>query len=441
MSAWADPAAADPASTVRVVKTPLSLPAAMTDGVAVSSVILADTVRVREAPYAPAEQAAHPYAVGLTEITPARDTVLAAGERLSVAFQIISARASEAGKPDVEAALRIVRVAGGREEPVAALTPQRYSAATLPANFDLRLGHPLLAAITAPVDSLRRGAYRLKIELTDRLGGRTAVAETDFSIAATATSLLKEAPAPAAPFDATVALSPEVRSYVVRTLQPAAPSPALRRALDAMAGGRFADLLDEPVSEAEEGVRAALRGLALLALDDGSSAVHFQRAQLLGAPRAPARLLSGAARALQGRDVDAIDAWQEALAAGAPPASRGSVPARRLRAAERLRARERPGRGHHAGALVAHVAAGSGRAAHRRGQGGGGGLAARPAPGRAARRRRRAVAAPARALRADRARRRGSGRRLRAARARLHRRRRAPMRRWPQTGSRSCDLR
>jgi len=317
---WADPAATDPAATIRVVKTSLALPAATADSIAISSVILADGVRVREAPYQPSEQAAHPYAIGLTEITPARDAVLATGERLAVAFQIINARASEAGKPEVEAALRIVRVTGGLEEPVATLTPQLYSAASVPANFDLRLGHPLLAAITAPVDSLRRGSYRLKIDLTDRLTGRTAAADTDFSIAATATSLLREAPPPAVPFDVAAALSADVLSYVVRTLQPVAPSPALRRALDAVAAARFTDLLDEPVTEAEEGVRAALRGIALLAVDEGSSAVHFQRAQLLGAPRAPARLLSGAARAVQGRDDDAIAAWQEALTAGAPPA-------------------------------------------------------------------------------------------------------------------------
>jgi len=48
--------------------------------------------------------------------------------------------------------------------------------------------------------------------------------------------------------------------------------------------------------------------------------VQFQRAQLLGAPPAVTRVLSGAARAAQSRDADAISAWQEALTAGAPRA-------------------------------------------------------------------------------------------------------------------------
>jgi hypothetical protein len=317
---WIDPAAPDPAATIRVVKKALHLPAATTDALSLSSVIVADSVRARTTPYRPAEQAAHPYAIGLTEITPAADTVLTGDERLSVAFQIISARASESGKPEVETAMRVVRVVGDREEPVASLTPQAYSAATLPADFDLRLGHPLLAATSAPVASLQRGRYRLKIDVLDRLAGRAASADADFTIAGTAASLLAEAPSPAAPFDPAAALGPDVLAYVVRTLTPASPSSALRSALDAVAAGRFVDLLDEPVAETEEGVRAALRGLSLLALGDGSSAPHFQRAQLLGAPLAPARLLSGAARAGQGRDPDAIAAWQEAMTAGAPRA-------------------------------------------------------------------------------------------------------------------------
>ncbi|MFM8535040.1 MAG: hypothetical protein ACKOEC_15870, partial [Acidimicrobiia bacterium] len=62
----------------------------------------------------------------------------------------------------------------------------------------------------------------------------------------------------------------------------------------------------------------ALRGLALFAVGDASAATQFQRAQLLGAPTAPARFLSGAARAMQSRDADAIAGWLEALKAGAP---------------------------------------------------------------------------------------------------------------------------
>ena len=70
--AWADPSAPTPATRVRVVRKTLTLEPARTLGMITSSVILADSVSVRPAPYAPAEQASHPYSIGLMEIVPAR---------------------------------------------------------------------------------------------------------------------------------------------------------------------------------------------------------------------------------------------------------------------------------------------------------------------------------------------------------------------------------
>ncbi|HEY8173459.1 MAG TPA: hypothetical protein VIH21_10280, partial [Dehalococcoidia bacterium] len=70
---WADPSAAAPASTIRVMKKSINLPPASSDALTISSVILADGVRVRDAPYPAAEQASHPYSIGMTEISPAAD--------------------------------------------------------------------------------------------------------------------------------------------------------------------------------------------------------------------------------------------------------------------------------------------------------------------------------------------------------------------------------
>ena len=124
---------------------------------------------------------------------------------------------------------------------------------------------------------------------------------------------------PMAPFRRESILVKSTLSYLVESLRPGAPSPALRRALDTAASGNFIELMvDEPVAKGEEGVRAVLTGLSQLSIGDASAAVQFQRGMLLGAAVAPARLLSGATRAMQGRDVDAIASWLEALKAGAP---------------------------------------------------------------------------------------------------------------------------
>ena len=317
--AWADSAAPKTTDSVRVVKKRLALPAASATELTIGSVILADRIQTRGAAYSPGQQASHPYAIGQTEIVPAADATFADTENLSAVFQVINAQATDRGKPDVDVAFQVVRVVNNQEQAVAALTPQNYSAANLPAEFDARLGHPLFATVTAPLGTLKRGTYRLKILVNDKVGGRTATTDADFTVTATLAALLRDAPSLGAPFRKDAVLSADVLQPVLAALRPASPSPALQRAFDLATSGRFVDLMVvEPVPQAEEGVRAALGGLALFAVGDGSSAVQFQRAQLLGAPIAPSRFLSGAARALQSRDADAIAAWQEALSAGAP---------------------------------------------------------------------------------------------------------------------------
>ena len=319
-AAWADPSSPKAKESIRVLKKAVRLPNASAQELALSSVIVADAVRMRDSARPSETQAANPYSFGAMEITPAHDSTFTPDEKLNLVFQVINPRGSNTGKPDIDLAFRIVRVNDAGEEPVATLTPQDYSAATLPADFDLRAGHPLLATLSAPLQTLSRGSYRLRIVAKDAHAGGSAEAAVDFSIAATAASLLREAPPVAAPFERQSVLGAEVIPYVLQALKPATPSPALERAFDAAQRGRFVDLMSEPaLAGLDDGLRAAFTGLSLLAVGDGGgAAVQFQRAALLGAPIAPLRLLSGAARAMQGRDVDAIGAWREAVGRGAP---------------------------------------------------------------------------------------------------------------------------
>jgi hypothetical protein len=318
--AWADPSAPKPATTVRVIRKTLTLEPARTLGMITSSVILADSVLTRQAPYSAADQASHPYSIGLMEIVPARTNRYGREHNLSVALQVINAQSNDAGMPDLTVNFRIVRVNGERESPVASLTPQSYNATTLPPEFNMRLGHPLFAAVTAPLATIARGDYRLRIAVNDRIANTVANAETDFSVIGTPASLLAEAPALGRPFRREVVLEPDVLGAIVDALAPAAPSPPLARALATAKTGKLADLLiEEPVPPAEAGVRTALTGLALFSIGDASSASQFLRALQQHAPTAPMQFLIGAARAMQARDPDAIAAWQAAIATGSAP--------------------------------------------------------------------------------------------------------------------------
>jgi hypothetical protein len=318
--AWADPSSSKPAASVRVVRRPITLEPARTIGLITSSVILADSVSVRPVPYSPAEQGSHPYSIGPMEIVPARSSRYTRDDKLSLAVQVINARSTDAGMPDVTVNFRIVRVIGERESAVASLNPQSYNATTLPPDFSLRLGHPLFAAVTAPLATLTRGEYRLKIAVHDRIANTVANTETGFSVIGTPASLVAEAPPLGIPFAREVVLEPRLRASLVEALTPPAPSPALARALAVAKTEKPADLLiEEPVPAAEAGIRTTLTGLALLSLGDASAAAQFQRALQQNSPAGPTQFLLGAARAMQSRDPDAIAAWQAAIAAGGAP--------------------------------------------------------------------------------------------------------------------------
>lgn len=319
---WVEASAKPGNAALHVVRRALSLPPALSDEFRVSSVIVADSVSVREKPYTAAEQRAHPYAIGPTEIMPARDTVFTRDESLSVAFQVINPRAADTGKPDVSVNFRITRLAGGREQQVATLTPLRYDATTLPPDFDVRLGHPIIAAMSVPLATLGRGDYRLHIAATDHATTTTTTSLTDFRVVGTPLSLLAEAPPLAPPFTREMAFARPRLDAMLDALRPSAPSPALSRALDAARERRFVDLMQEqPVPEAELAVRATLTAMALYSFGDTSATLQTQRAGQLGAPPAPLRFLEGALRAAEGRHAAAATSWQAAIDGGFPDAS------------------------------------------------------------------------------------------------------------------------
>ena len=196
--AWTDSAESSPP---RVARRSLSLPPASTTGLALSSVIVADDVGVRETAIPSTEQASHPYSIGSTDIVPARDHVLSPDERLALVVQVINARGNAIGKPDIEVAFRVFRQAGGREELVGALASQTYNELTLPLDFDIAKGHPIFAAVGVPLRTFKRGDYRMAIAANDRVAGVGVVTDVSFTVATTPAALLSEAPTLAPDFD------------------------------------------------------------------------------------------------------------------------------------------------------------------------------------------------------------------------------------------------
>ena len=318
--AWVDPAAADPSTAARVARRPLSLPPASSTEFALSTVILADTVSVRETPVAAIEQAAHPYSIGPTEIVPARDHTLTTDERLALVVQVINARGSAAGKPDVVIGFRVLRRSGAAEELVGTLAPQVYNDTTLPADFDITKGHPIFAAVAVPLQAFKRGEYRLEVSANDRVAGTGTLTGTSFTVVAAAPALLREAPPLAVAFQRDDILQSPVLDEIVAKLRPPAPSAAMLDALAAARERKFVELVrDDAVDAQEAGARSALRALALYALGDtpASLTAPLRAAEQQSASPAAVQIIAGGLLALAGNDREAVAAWAAAVAAGA----------------------------------------------------------------------------------------------------------------------------
>jgi tetratricopeptide (TPR) repeat protein len=318
--AWAGAPVKNQPGTVRVLRRSLRLAPASTTELGLSSVILADRVATRATPYPPDQQSSHPYAIGAMEIVPAQDDTFTNDEQLAVVFQVMNARGNEAGKPDLSVAFQLFRIMPEGERSVGMLNPQHYNATTLPADFDLAKGHPMFAAMAAPLKTLPRGEYRLKIGATDKLSGRNALTDTTFKIVATAATLLGTAPV-SAPLHREALLDRAVLREAAARLSGASMSPAFAAALDAARDARFVDLLrDDAIDPKEQPARTTLRGIGLFAMGDPRMASTMLRQAIQAAPNGAAHLYLGAARALEANDRDAIAAWQAALAADMPAA-------------------------------------------------------------------------------------------------------------------------
>ena len=378
--AWAAPEKGARTTPVRVMKSTLKLPPALTTELGVSTVILADAVSTLESPYPADQQSAHPYALGALEIVPARDAVFTNDERLAVVFQVMNARANPTGKPDVAVTFQLFRVTSPGEQSVGMLNPQTYNEATLPADFDLGKGHPIFAAMAAPLKTIGRGDYRLQIMATDKISGRSAVGDATFKVVATPTTLLAAAPV-GIPFEKNAMLDPAVLREAVALLRADGMTPALAGALVAASEARFVDLLREDppsprsdpagsgaASASEEGARTTLRGVGLYALGDPRMArTMLGQAMQRLTPNPVAQLFLGACRALEGNDREAIAAWQAAVDAGVPATLAAPfLLDAYLRLGDAARAGEMAKAAQASGSTHPAIARGRGRAAHRR---------------------------------------------------------------------------
>lgn len=315
---WADPSARDIATSVRVARRRIVLPPASTTELALSTPIVADAVSLRDTPRGPSDQTAFPYSLGALDIVPARDHRLTPEERLTVVVQVINARGTPDGMPDVVVGFRVFRRDGSAERLVGTLVPQRYNVETLPPDFDVRLRHPIFAAVGVPLRDFRRGEYRLEISAQDRLAGRGVTTDVSFTVAATARTLLAEAPPLAARFDAN-----RIAATLRQLLAAAEPEDAVRIMNGAQRASEGRDreaiaLWEEAAPRTDRTLLAPLLVGALLRMGDTPRAAQAAREALEhGGDPHPLAAQLAAAEILAGRRAEALGMLERRLAADA----------------------------------------------------------------------------------------------------------------------------
>jgi hypothetical protein len=174
-----------PPAKVSVLKQTLTIPEFWGADLTTSSVIVAQRIEPLNAPLSPNEQIERPYALGMMEIVPALDLKFSTKSELSIFMLIYNPKIDPMNKPDVTVEYNFYqKPAGAAEKFFNKTSPQELNGKTLPAAFDMSLGHQLQTGQAVPLASFPAGDYRLEIKVTDKLGTKTVTRDVNFTVTA-----------------------------------------------------------------------------------------------------------------------------------------------------------------------------------------------------------------------------------------------------------------
>jgi hypothetical protein len=168
-----------------MLKQPVTVPDFWTNELTTSSMIVADRVEPLTAPLTREQQVERPYAFGTTQIVPASDMKFTKKEELSIVFMVYNPAIDETNKkPDVVVEYSFHQKTGDAEKFFNKTSPQNFNAQTLPPQFDMALGHQLVAGQSVPLGSFPEGDYRLEIKITDKAAAKTVTRDVNFAVTA-----------------------------------------------------------------------------------------------------------------------------------------------------------------------------------------------------------------------------------------------------------------
>jgi len=174
-----------PAPKASIIKQTITVPDYWSADLSTSSVIVASRIEPLNAPLSPNEQIERPYALGMMEIIPALETKFTTKGELSVFMLIYNPKTDPMNKPDVTVEYNFYqKPAGAPEKFFNKTSPQVLNGTTLPAAFDMSMGHQLQTGQAVPLASFPAGDYRLEIKVTDKLGTKSVTRDVNFTVTA-----------------------------------------------------------------------------------------------------------------------------------------------------------------------------------------------------------------------------------------------------------------
>ena len=169
-------------ATVMMLKEQLTVPDLWNNELAASTVIMIEQAELLDAPLSPEEQLANPYTIGRTRLVPVTDLIFAGSDELSLVLLVYNPSLNADNKPDVTVEYNFHRRTSAGEEYFNQTPPQRFTAETLPAEFDVSAGHQIVAGQTVPLSLFPEGDYRLEITVDDNASGASVIRDVMFTV-------------------------------------------------------------------------------------------------------------------------------------------------------------------------------------------------------------------------------------------------------------------
>ena len=170
------------AAAMMMLRTRVDVPDLWNGQLQLSSIIVPEVVEPLAAPLTPEEQVLSPYSLGTTRIIPKFDSAFGKRAELSLIFLVYNPGIADGSKPDITIEYTFHRREPGGEEYFNRTNPQQFNGQTLPPDFDVTLGHQLVAGQTVPLSLFPAGDYRLEIKVADNANSTEIIENVMFSV-------------------------------------------------------------------------------------------------------------------------------------------------------------------------------------------------------------------------------------------------------------------